>query len=1155
MAENKKRRLKKWKILVGIVLFLIVAYPIVGFLVIPPIARSVAVKQASKATGREVAIEKIRLNPYLLTLAVEGFSMREADGKETFASVGLLRVDLGWASLFCLAPVVQEVRVERPFVRVERESDGSFNFSTIGPMEKPAVTSEASPTTHSLAVSSTEVLDGSADHVDDVASTSQTARKLNLRIPVLSTGPLSVSNIQILDGSADYVDDVVSTSHTVRKLNLRIPVLSNMGEQAVRRFTEPHFSARVDGKPLELEGKTKPFANSLETTVEFGVEGLDLPEYYAYVPPVADVDLTSGALDLKVRVSYLQHRDGRADLGVSGRLAVRGIEVLDGERHPLFRLGALEVDLLRSSLLGGNIHVGRVAIRSPHIGLARRGDGVLNVYRLMRPAVAAATDATDASAAPQAPPSAPVATSSDPTSISITLDAFEIDDLRVMLRDVATTSGTQKDGLGDTLFALSSFAVRDTKVDMVKSRATVGSVSVGPGNVEIDRLADGLLNVEALAPPSDGTTSASEEVVAASSESPPAEAGSLWIAAVDRIGLTSFTVAARSLVDAGRGDVTLELARLEVADFSTEAGAKGRAKIDLRINRSGRIDVGGTFGLAPVSADLALGVEGIELPWGQPFIDDQLNAAIVSGTFGTSLSVAFQTAESGEMAASVAGAMGIADFALRDKRSMEDLVRWDALRVSGIDAGNAPTRARIGGILLDGLVAFPTLEKDGALNFAQIAVADDGASSATEVAAPAEEKKPEPQPTPEAKTESAEAAPEIRIGGIEIRRSRIAFADRSMSPPYKLGVRDIEVKLGEMSNRETKPTDVSVRAKLQESTDLTISGSVAPLAEKLFVDMGVRLDGLELSPASTYSGRYAGYEIGSGKLLVDLKYHIDGPVLNSKNRVVLDQLTFGDKVKSRDAVRLPLKLALAILKDRHGKITVDVPIEGRLDDPEFRFWGTVARTLMGLVTKAATSPFSALASLVGSDQDLRQIAFAPGSADIDAAAKEKLDLLAKALYERPGLQLDISGFADTEADRKAVADARFERLLKVEKARDMAKRGDAPLSPDEVKIAPEEREKYLKEAYKAATFEKPTNALGMLASQPPGTMETMLRGHIEVTDDDLGDLAKRRAQKTQAYIVESGKIEATRLFLVKRAPLAPEDMEGVSASRVELGVR
>jgi hypothetical protein len=150
------------------------------------------------------------------------------------------------------------------------------------------------------------------------------------------------------------------------------------------------------------------------------------------------------------------------------------------------------------------------------------------------------------------------------------------------------------------------------------------------------------------------------------------------------------------------------------------------------------------------------------------------------------------------------------------------------------------------------------------------------------------------------------------------------------------------------------------------------------MADPLALDVGAKASELELAPLSPYAGKYAGYAIERGKLSMDLHYSVqpDGR-LEATNHVVLNQLAFGDRIESPSATKLPVRLAVALLSDRHGVIDVNLPISGSINDPNFSIGGVIWQAIANLIVKIVTSPFALFSG--GGGEDLSTINFQPGT--------------------------------------------------------------------------------------------------------------------------------------------------------------------------------
>lgn len=122
-----QRRSRKWLKRVAWVLLI---YTIVGFLILPPIIRAVAAKQLAKELHREVTVEKVRLNPYALSVSIRGLKIKDPD-TETLLAWDEVYVNLQLSSFLGHAWVFDEIAVVNPYARVQVNKDYSLNFSDI----------------------------------------------------------------------------------------------------------------------------------------------------------------------------------------------------------------------------------------------------------------------------------------------------------------------------------------------------------------------------------------------------------------------------------------------------------------------------------------------------------------------------------------------------------------------------------------------------------------------------------------------------------------------------------------------------------------------------------------------------------------------------------------------------------------------------------------------------------------------------------------------------------------------------------------------------------------------------------------------------------------------------------------------------------------
>jgi hypothetical protein len=325
--------------------------------------------------------------------------------------------------------------------------------------------------------------------------------------------------------------------------------------------------------------------------------------------------------------------------------------------------------------------------------------------------------------------------------------------------------------------------------------------------------------------------------------------------------------------------------------------------------------------------------------------------------------------------------------------------------------------------------------------------------------------------------------------------------------------------------------------------------------------------GLQLTRMTPYSVRFAGYRIASGTLDANLHYIVNHGRLNADHTLIVNQLVLGDQVPSPHATKLPLRLAIALLKDRNGVIHLGLPVTGSLNDPHFSLGPLIGKALLAVLKKAVTAPFAILGKLAGGGADINRLEFAPGSATLLPAAQTQLAALARALAQRPQLKLQVPAVYAADVDKPALAQRRLSREL-ITLARSgvgrrdnhgKSTRGQQQNPPSaagqEVLELPGMHYRLLLAAYQ--------NAFGPKAPLPAAArkvppydpaileLQSALLEHIQVSDTDLQALAQQRAQAIRSALLSAGGIDAAR---VTTTPAAPE---AASADKVavKLGLK
>ncbi|MBW8721423.1 MAG: DUF748 domain-containing protein, partial [Polaromonas sp.] len=572
--------------------------------------------------------------------------------------------------------------------------------------------------------------------------------------------------------------------------------------------------------------------------------------------------------------------------------------------------------------------------------------------------------------------------------------------------------------------------------------------------------------------------------------------------------------------------------------------------------------------LAPLQAQGRLLVDRLPVQAFEPYFADTLNIELLRADASFKGKVAYRQTPGGPQA-QVTGDVSLEELRANTLAPSEDLLAWKALNLRGLNVALEPakaTRVDVKETVLTDFFARVIVMPDGRINLQDLVKgnAPDAsaplAADATKTIATSQGatlasgqigSQTSAQPiSPQASVPASGGPPAIvSFGPISLINGKVLFSDRFVKPNYSADLTELTGKLSAFSSvapaaatgvapLAPNMADLELRGRAEGTASLEILGKLNPLAKPLALDIKGKVRDLELPPLSPYSVKYSGYGINRGKLSVDVGYVVlpDGR-LTATNKVILNQLAFGEKVPGSTA-SLPVKLAVALLADRNGVIDIDLPISGSLNDPQFSLGPIIVKVIINVIVKAITAPFSLLASaLGGGGEELSTVGFNAGSAELGPEAKAGLDKVAKALAERPSLQLTVVGTSSVEAERDGFKRERLDSLVRAEKRRATVKEGGTTSAA--ISISPAEYPALLKEVYKRADMPKPRNLIGLAKDLPVSEMEKLLLADIQVNDSAMRELAVQRGVAVKDYLA-SRDLPPERLFLGAAKAIPPE---------------
>ena len=1187
MSKHQKR--------IAIAVALAAAFILFLMAILPIIVRNKAVTAIEEATGRKAQLSSVSINPFTLTITAKGLAIAEKGGAP-FLGFREVKASLALASLYKRAVILSEVAVDSPTLSLVRTAPNRFNFSDIvDRQQKKEKPEKEDPLLFSL--NNITVRNGSLDFDDRLVDGGRkhTLHGLEIAIPF-------VSNIPYL--AEKYVDPRISARVNGAPFSFagKLKPLSKSLETSVhiglKDLSLPHYIAysplkppaelasgkltldmdvayrvsadkkpeltlkgtatldgiRVDtleGKPLARIPSFQVKASNLEVLAKsfrfesISVNGLELfvdrdskgrwthSRLVQSEKPAPEKDQPAEKEKASVTVASLACNDatvhfhdavpkGGFKTTVSGlAFAVKDFSTAPGS------LASYELSLLLDGDAAfrsrGSLSVAPLAVTS---SAELAGLKIGRAWPYLRPYLTAPVQGTLGL-------SADIAYS--------TADGFGMKHGGLSLTGLSARYG-KKEGLD-----LAALQVKEAAFRPDENRLDIGDVRLSNGNISLSREANGKLSLLSLIadqpPPPQARRTAKGE----------GKKGKPFAYRVKRFQLERFNLAFTDKTREVPPRFTLRNTGLTLSNLRGPKFAPAAVSFSSTYGKGSTLKARGTITPLPFRYQGSMNVGRLPIRDFEPYFPDTLNFSVIGGSADVSLNLDVAVRD-GKAKGRFRGSAGVRDFHSIDAVGDEDLLKWESLQFDEFQGDLEPFALSVREVALNDVYSRVIIRKDGTLNLQDLVKKDPAAAPAAAPPAPAAAKPPQPvTPVAAPAAQSTPARGKIAIGSVTIQNGTLAFTDNHLPQTFNSTFYNLGGRVTGLSSEESKFADVDLRGNLENHSPMQISGRLNPLRDDLFVDLKISFRDIELSPATPYSGTYLGYEIDKGKLFLDLKYLIERKQLSSQNRVFIDQFTFGNKVESKQATNLPVRLAIALLKDRKGEIHLDLPVTGRTDDPQFSIWRLVGQVLKNLLVKAAASPFALLSSLAGSGQDFSVVQFAPGSSALPQAEEQKLEKLAKVLADRPGLKMEIKGFVDKARDPEGYRQEQLDRKLRNEKflylvKEELTKEGD---SSETVQVAADEYAGFLKAVYKKEKFPKPRNALGLVKDLPDNEMKKLIIANTVVGESELQSLARERAAAVINHLVAKGGLPPERLFQGSEDIYKAPGQETTSPSRVE----
>ncbi|SIR19489.1 protein of unknown function [Janthinobacterium sp. TND4EL3] len=1091
------KRWQRWAVGTGCAL---AAYSAAGFWLVPYVIKDQLPKFAEKELARQASIADVRFNPFTLRLEAEQIAFREAPGDQAapLLSIGALAVQLEWKSIVRRAWSLAEIRITAPQAHLTITPDGKFNLA-----EVLATWQRKHP----------EKSEGGMPRL------------------VIGHFALEQGKVEWQDQKAGYTDNFTPIAFSLDNIST-LP-------DANGSYTFSADAAR--GGKLHWRGTAS--LNPIRGDGELILTDASLPGLAAYLKAYTRATVASGKLSARLPYAF-SYADGTLEATLKGAgLALRDLALVrDGKGEPFTAMTTLAVTGADVDLARQSVTVGKISLDGGKVAVRRDSKGEIDVANLMLPG----TPAPAASAAPAKPgkwkvdlkqvalANVDVSAIDETVSPALQLSARQlqlqlqlglqqgpagmatvIDGASFALADLAMQRGTQ------TPFKLAQLGFTEGKIDLAAHTVHLGAVTASGAQIDLARNRHGEFAIAQKLP-----------VFADSKADAGKDAPSTpWTTTVDKVELSKFGA---RVDDAGTGiKVNVQDARLSLHNASNDMKQALPFELGVGLREGGLLTASGKFVPGTGAVDAQLNLKQLALAPVQPLLAQHLKLKLAGGAVSGSGRLTTGGGAPKAPKLRYVGGVDIAGLVLNETDGKR-FASWKSVRADKLTASVGPDFVDIPELRVVEPNAQLIIENDRSLNAQRLLV-----------------KAPEPAtaPAPATATATAPAADAgfpVRVRRVRLQNAKLDFADLSLRPQFAAKIYELNGVVTGLSTRRDARSQIELDGRIDEFGLARVRGQLNPFAPTDNTDLNVVFKNVDMVSASPYTMKFAGYKVAEGKISLDLQYKVRNRQLDGTNQIVLDKLTLGERIDSPDALKLPLELALAILKDSDGRIDLGLPVSGDMNDPQFSYGALIWKAVGNVLTKIVTAPFRALGNLLGISADkLEAIDFDAGSAVLLPPEREKLKQVAHILAKREQLKLAVPGqYSDTDgaalraqAVRRAVAAKAGIKLEAGEEA--------GPLNLGERKIRGALRELYaerfgkaeLDKQKKAAESAVPATAAASSASAPAAAKIPVLQR--------LGKLIEGEPQVADTGAFYSGLREQ----LEAKQPLPADALSKLGAQR------
>ncbi|PKB20158.1 DUF748 domain-containing protein [Janthinobacterium sp. 64] len=1119
------KRWQRWALGTGCAL---AAYSAAGFWLVPYVIKNQLPKFAEKELARQASIADVRFNPFTLRLEADQIAFKEAPGADgkggaPLLSIGALAVQLEWKSIVRRAWSLAEIRITAPQAQLTITPDGKFNLAEVLATWQRKHPEKSEGGMPRLVIAHFALEQGKVDWHDEKAGYADNFTPINFTLDNISTLP---------DANGSY----------------------SLSADAARGG-KLHWRGTASLSPIRGEG-------------ELILNDASLPGLAAYLKAYTRALVTSGKLSARLPYAF-SYANGKLEATVKGAgLALRDLTLVQsGNSAPFTSLSTLGIAGVNVDLARQSVTVDKVNLYGAKVTVRRDSKGEIDVANLMLP-----DNPAPAATAPAAPakPGKPgkwkvdlkqlalanvdVSAIDETVSPALQLSAKQLQlNLQLGLQQQPAGMATVIDGatfaLADltmqrgaqTPFKLAQLGFTEGKIDLAAHTVHLGAVTASGAQIDLARNRQGEFAIAQKLPVfASGKTDSAKDVPSAP-----------WSTKVDKVELSKFGA---RFDDAGTGiKGNLQDARLSLHNVSNDMKQALPFELGVGLREGGLLTANGKFVPGTGAVDAQLNLKQLALAPVQPLLAQHVKLKLAGGTLSGSGRLTTGGGAPKAPKVRYEGGVDIAGLVLNETDGKR-FASWKSVRTDKLTASVGPDFVDIPELRVVEPNAQLIIENDRSLNAQRLLVKTPEPATAA-AAAPAATATP-----------ATEAAFPVRVRRVRLQNAKLDFADLSLRPQFAAKIYELNGVVTGLSTKRDARSQIELDGRIDEFGLARVRGQLNPFAPTDNTDLNVVFKNVDMVSASPYTMKFAGYKVAEGKISLDLQYKVRNRQLDGTNQIVLDKLTLGERIDSPDALKLPLELALAILKDSDGRIDLGLPVSGDMNDPQFSYGALIWKAVGNVLTKIVTAPFRALGNLLGISADkLEAIDFDAGSAVLLPPEREKLKQVAHILAKREQLKLAVPGqYSDTDA---AALRAQAVRRAVAAKAGIKLEAGEepGPLNLGERKIRGALRELYgerfgkaeLDKQKKAAESAVPVAAAASAAASAPAKIPVfqrlgkLIEGEPQVADTGAFYTGLREQLEAKQPLPADAlnKLGAQR----SAAILAALQQDGTPAARVSAG--